>query len=184
MKDIVSYTLPNSNTIFYKDIDYINLKTFTISYKGKEIFLSSYKEDILKEILLGKTNYEFEIVKNSKIDFENKVKDETIKNINLIFKDLLEETVTNIQNTNATVINEYNKFSRNTYDLISSLQAHITNFKSKLENVSDLENKLKELANDEDFNKLKSSIKYKFSKLESIEDEFEKVVTKLKSLFK
>ena len=141
MKDIVSYTLPNGNIIYYKDIDYINLELHKISYKGKEIFLSSYKEDILKEIVQGKTNYEFEIVKNSKIDFENKVKDETIKNINLIFKDLLEETVTNIQSTNETVINEYNKFSRNTYDLISSLHNNITNFKSKLEKVSDLKNK-------------------------------------------
>lgn len=183
MKDLVSYTLSNGNVIYYKDIDYINISKEIVSYKNKEILLTG-QIDLLNELLIGKTNYEFEIVKNSKIDFETKVKEETIKNINSIFKDLLDETVTNIKNTNDTVINEYNKFSRNTYDLISSLHNHITNFKSKLEDVSNIEDKLKELANDEDFNKLRSSIKYKFTKLESIEGEFEKVVTKLKSLFK
>lgn len=183
MKDIVLYTLPNGNVIYYKDIDYINISKETISYKNKEILLTG-QTDLLNELLIGKTNYEFEIVKNSKIDFENKVKEETIKNINSIFKDLLDETIVNIKCTNETVINEYNKFSRNTYDLISNLHNHITNFKTKLEDVSNIEDKLKELANDEDFNKLKRSIKYKFSKLESIEDEFEKVVTKLKTLFK
>lgn len=183
MKELVLYTLPNGNIIYYKDIDYINISKEKISYKSKEILLTG-QIDLLNELLLGKTNYEFEIVKNSKIDFETKVKEETIKNINSIFKDLLNETITNIQNTNETVINEYDKFSRNTYDLISSLHNNITNFKSKLEDVSDLENKLKELVNDEDFNKLKYNVKHQFSKLESIEDEFEKVVTKLKSLFK
>ena len=183
MKDLVSYTLPNGNTIFYKDIDFINISKETLSYKNKEILLTE-QTDLLNELLIGKISYENEILKNSRIDFETKVKEETIKNINNIFKDLLDETVNSIKGTNETVINEYNKFSRNTYDLISSLHNHITNFKTKLEDVSDLESKLKELANDEDFNKLKSSIKYKFSKLESIEDEFEKVVTKLKTLFK
>lgn len=185
LMDLVCYVSINQSTLYYSKISSINEKKLNMVYDGNQCDISP---ESVKPIINGKNRYELYKLMNSQEDFSKKVKEETEKNVNGIFKDIIDEVVLSLNEDKHKIFDELDNEKRNLFTELNEIKHnssfYIEGMKSTFTKLKENTLKIDSFLDKVDFESLEKDISNGVKSLKPLQEEFNSVVKDLKKLFK